>query len=152
MRIKRKVHAHRPALALCAVAGLAFTAALHAKDPSAAWDPAAVVDFYATVDGIREVPAGRPMPGIHLDVKVKGRVMDIYVAPTAYLEKYEMTFSKGEDVHVVGSRTRSGQSDLVLAREVSVGASNKRTLYLRNEDGPFWEEDAAKQSAAATRP
>jgi hypothetical protein len=30
------------------------------------------------------VPAGNPLPGLHLDAKVKGRVMDIYIAPADF--------------------------------------------------------------------
>ena len=92
------------------------------------------------VIGVREVPVGHPLPGIHLDVKVNGRATDIYIAPTDFLAKFEISFSKGIEVHIVGTRTRSGDTDIVLAREVSTGLTNRSTLYLRDDDGPFWTE------------
>jgi len=87
------------------IAALAVWPPLLAKD-DAAGTAASAVDFYARVTGVREVGVGGARPGLHLDAKVNGRNTDIYVAPINYLEQYGMTFGKGDDVHVIGSRTR----------------------------------------------
>jgi len=100
-----------------------------------------LMDFYATVTVVREAPAGSALPGLHLEAKVNGRTTDIYLAPVDFLEQYGMTFQKGDDVHVVGSRAKVAGADVVLAREVGVGVANRKTLYLRDDKGPFWAEE-----------
>jgi hypothetical protein len=123
------------------IAALAVWPPLLAKD-DAAGTAASAVDFYARVTGVREVGVGGARPGLHLDAKVNGRNTDIYVAPINYLEQYGMTFGKGDDVHVIGSRTRLAGVDVVLAHEIAVGVDNRRTLYLRDDSGPFWTEQS----------
>jgi len=107
------------------------------------------VDTTATVIGVREAPASSALPGIHLEAKLDGRDTDIYLAPAGFLEEFGMTFRTGDDVHIVGSRTRVGGLDVVLAREVAVGVSDRRTLYLRDDHGPFWNE---KPGSGAKKP
>lgn len=126
------------ALLLLGTAGFSLASPVAAKDHATASDAATPVDFYATVSAVREVSAGNAMPGLHLDAKIKGRMTDIYVAPMDYLAQYEIHFAKGDDVHVVGSRTKTGEPDVVLAREIAVGVYNRRTLYLRDDAGPLW--------------
>ncbi len=121
----------------CLIAALAGWSPLLARD-DASGTAASPVDFYARVFAVREVPVGGALPGLHLDAKVNGRNTDIYVAPVNYLEQYGMTFGKGDDVHVIGSRTRLAGVDVVLAHEISVGVDNRRTLYLGDDSGPFW--------------
>jgi len=121
--------------AVCLLAALATLPPLAAKDDGDS------VDVYATVLSVRETPVGSALPGLHLDAKVNGRMTDIYVAPVDFLAQYGMTFEKGDDVHVVGSRAKVAGADVVLAREIAVGAANRKTLYLRDENGPFWTED-----------
>jgi hypothetical protein len=121
---------------VCGLAGYGI-----AKD-IAVVNPAGAVDFIATVAAVREVPAGNPLPGIHLDANVKGRMTDIYIAPADFAAKYEVKVAKGDAVRIVG--TQAG--DVILARELNVGSYNKinnlfrtkLTVYLRNDDGPFW--------------
>jgi len=125
-------------LTLCGIVVLVASAPVPAKDETTG----SPVDSYVTVISVHEAPATGPLPGIHLEAKVNGRVSDIYLAPVHFLEEYGMTFQKGDDVHITGSRTKVAGMDVVLAREVAIGAANKRTLYLRDDNGPFWVEHA----------
>jgi len=101
------------------------------------------VDITARVIRVREAPAGSALPGVHLEAKINGRISDIYLAPADFLEEFGMTFRSGDDVHIVGSRTKAGGVDVVLAREIAVGTSDRRTLYLRDDHGPIWGERRA---------
>lgn len=111
--------------------------------PAAKDETDSQMEFYAKVIAIRDVPRGSALPGLHLDAKVNGRMTDIYVAPVDFLAKFEMSFEKGDDVHVVGNRERVAGADVVVAREIAVGAMNRRTLYLRDENGPLWKEETS---------
>ncbi len=112
--------------------------ALAASAPSGS-----LVDTYVIVIGVREAPASSALPGIHLEAKIDGRVNDIYLAPAHFLEEYGMIFKEGDDVHITGTRLKVAGVDVVLVREVAVGASGKKTLYLRDDNGPFWKERVA---------
>lgn len=131
-------------IALCSLAGFALAVSAAAKD--VAVNGGVAVDVQTVAGAVREVPAGNPLPGLHLDAKVKGRTMDIYIAPMDFAVKYGVKVSKGDYVHIVGTQVKSGDEDVVLAREISTGSIDKRTgifredmtIYLRNDEGPLW--------------
>lgn len=126
------------------IAGLALTSPAFARDNGS--DPGAPVKFDTTVGTIREVPEGNPLPGLHIDAQVNGRVTDIYIAPLGFANRYGVKVAKGEYVRVVGT-TPSGQNDTVLAREITTGNYDRshaifrptQTIYLRNDQGPLWD-------------
>ncbi len=66
------------------------------------------------------------------------------------MAKYGVKVAKGDEVsHIVGTQSGTGEAELVLAREITTGGYDNRaglfhadmTVYLRNDDGPFWAED-----------
>jgi len=129
-------------IVLSGLAGLAMVV------PAAARDLITPVDAYGTVTAIREVPAGSPLAGLHLDTKVKGQVVDFYISPLDFAAKYGVKVAKGDYVHIVGTEVKSDGTDVVLAREIDTGLYDGRTgafkvtltIYLRNDEGPFWTE------------
>ena len=129
---------------LCGLAGLALAVPAAAKDDVV--NSGVAVDIHTTVSAVREVPAGDPLPGLHIDAKIKGRLTDIYIAPLDFVRKYDVKVSKGQDVHIVGTETKEGEADVVLTREITTGALDRRTgifhenmtIYLRNDEGPLW--------------
>ena len=129
---------------LCGLAGLALAVPAAAKDDVV--NSGVAVDIHTTVSAVREVPAGDPLPGLHIEAKIKGRLTDIYIAPLDFVRKYDVKVSKGQDVHIVGTETKEGEADVVLTREITTGALDRRTgifhenmtIYLRNDEGPLW--------------
>jgi hypothetical protein len=127
---------------LCGMAGFALAAPAVAKDAAIG----AALDVHTNVSAIRQVPAGEPLPGLHIDAKIKGRVVDVYIAPMDFVAKYDVKVAQGQDVHIVGTEVKEGETDVVLAREITTGAIDKRTgifhenmtIYLRNDQGPLW--------------
>lgn len=122
-----------------ATAGLAM-----ARDPMIpSGTPAAIK---ATIETVRVVPATDPFPGMHVDMRVKGRLLDVYIAPMSFVTKYGLKLEKGQYAEVAGTQTE----DFVLARSVTTGVRDKSsgvfhedmTIYLRDETGlPLWAED-----------
>jgi len=142
-------HSRLWTMVLCGVAGIALAVPVVAKDQAAVLNPGGPVDFFATVSALREVPVGGELPGLHLDVKVKGHTMDVYVAPMDFVAKYGVNLAKGDEVHVVGMQT---ETNVVLARQITTGTFDNSprgggafradtTVYLRGDDGPFWVEE-----------
>ena len=155
-----KRHSRISTLIVCGVAGIALALPVKAQDRAAPSSPGATVDFIGTVTAVREVAAGKPMEGLHADVKVDKVTFDVYLAPMGFVRKYGIKVSKGEDLRVTGVRAKVGGAEVVLAREVTNGFTDARngrfhaelTVYLRNDDGPMWIEyemiDPAKPVAA----
>ena len=146
-------------LAVAAI-GLALVAPALAKDKTIMWTPGTTIDFMTTVNGVREVPVGMPMPGIHLDVVVDGHALDVYLAPTDFCTKFDIKVAKGESVMLVGTlkAPAMGERDVMLAREISTGVFRggffkpTLTVYLRNDDGPFWIEPTPVPATAVVGP
>ena len=124
---------------ICGVAASAMSL------PAFARDNGAPVDIHTTITGVHEVAAG-PLAGLHAEAKVKGKVVDIYLAPMNFVKKYDVAVKAGEEVHIVGVETPEAAGDVVLTREITTGTLDKRTgifhenmtIYLRNDEGPLW--------------
>ena len=68
--------------------------------------------------------------------KSETQSIDVYLGPTAFIKDFEVTFAKGDRVHVIGSKVKYAGRPLILAREVR---RDSTTLYLRDERGtPNW--------------
>src|SRR5579863_903832 len=127
---------------VCGVAASALTLPAVARD-----NGGTPIDVRTVITGVHEVPAGNPLPGLHAEAKVKGKVVDIYIAPMDFVKKYDVKVAKGEEVHLVGTETAEGSEDVVLSREITTGSLDRRTgifhenmtIYLRNDAGPLWE-------------
>lgn len=106
------------------------------------------VEIKAAIETVRVVPATDPFPGMHVDMRVKGRLLDVYIAPMSFVTKYGVKLGKGQYAEVIGTQTE----DLVVARSVTTGIRDKSsgvfhedmTIYLRDETGlPLWVEEPA---------
>jgi hypothetical protein len=129
------------AIAFCGIAGFVLAASAAAKDEVAQGAP---VDVFVTVGATRQVPAGNPLPGLHIDAKVKGRMTDFYIAPMDFVTKYDVKVSTGEEMHILGTELTPNEAGVVVAREITSGKYNRgvfhanMTIYLRNDEGPLW--------------
>jgi len=88
------------------------------------------------VDEVKEPPKGSEKEAIHLLVKNGADSTDLYLCPKSFLDDMGMSFSKGDEIAVTGSKVKANAGDLILAREVVKGND---TLVLRDEKGnPVW--------------
>lgn len=103
--------------------------------PEPSYNPSAVVDVVATVREVREVTS-EPLRGQHLIVRVGRENVDVYLGPVEFLKSCGITFEKGDQVHLTGSRTKVDGAAIVLAQEVR---RRGVSLTLRDEQGrPNW--------------
>jgi hypothetical protein len=131
-------------MVLFGLAGLALGAPASVKDIAL---PGGQVRFDASVNAVRTVPAGNPLPGLHVDAKVNGHETDIYIAPADFASRYGVKVAKGDYVRIVGT-AQAGDVDTILAREISTGLYDAAhnifrptlTIFLRNDEGPLWVE------------
>jgi hypothetical protein len=107
-------------------------------EPEPRFDPATVIDIMGAVVSVREVPRGSPLSGIHLLVSTENEEIDAYLGPADFLKEFEITFSRGDSVQIVGSKVTFEGGRTILVREVRKG---EVFLYLRDHAGhPNWPQ------------
>lgn len=122
-------------LLICAVPRVA--AKDDGREQDIRYDSATVADVMGVVDSIREVAAPTPLAGIFISLKCEdGSMIDVYLGPASFAKEFVSNFAKRSQIQVTGSKVKSGNATLLLAREVRKG---EITLYLRDKHGkPFW--------------
>lgn len=89
-----------------------------------------------TVDEVRLPPKGSEKEAVHLVLKSGTDTVDAFLCPKSFLDDMGVSFSKGDEISLTGSKVKQGEADLILAREVVKGTD---TLVLRDEKGkPVW--------------
>jgi hypothetical protein len=116
------------ALAATAFAGSSVTPA--ANEP--AYTPATTVSVVGTVTAIHQVAAGNPLAGVHLTLKTKADVIDVYLAPAEFLKFLKASFPVGDQMQVIGSKVKFQNGDVILARQVDDGSA---LVTLREANG-----------------
>ena len=89
-----------------------------------------------TIEELKLPPADNKKEIVHLMAKTGTDTVDIYLCPKEFLDDMGITFAKGDEIAMTGSKVKQGEADLILAREVVRGTD---TLVLRDEKGnPIW--------------
>jgi hypothetical protein len=123
------------------------SAAFAANDPS--YNPASSVDIDGIIAAVRTAPAGSPLEGTHLTVKTKTAMFDVYLGPTEFLRIFKTNFPVGSEVEVAGSKVKFQNNDVILTREIAVGAA---TITLRDAHGaPDWTNWGVEIDPASVR-
>ena len=107
-------------------------------DAGPRYDTSSVTTFEAIVSEVRQGAKDSVPEGVSLVVKTDSdAVWTVYLGPVDFVNSFEITFKKGDRIHITGSKLKlSGGEVLVLAREVRKDSS---TLYLRGKEGqPYW--------------
>ena len=76
--------------------------------------------------------------GTHLMLRTDAGILEVHVAPRRFLEGNGVTFSKGDQIAVVGSAVMYEDHDAMIARKITRG---DQTFAFRLPDGrPLWVE------------
>jgi hypothetical protein len=123
-----------PAVALLCALPLVAQKAQEIRPPK--YDVHTETKMKGTVEEVKLPPKGSEKEVAHLLVKTGTDTADVYLCPKSFLDDMGVSFSKGDEIALTGSRVKQGEADLILAREVVKGAD---TLVLRDEKGnPVW--------------
>ena len=110
-----------------------------AKEPTASppkYDLHTETKMKATVEEVKLPPKGSEKEVAYLLVKIETDSVDVYLCPKSFFDDMGMSFSKGDEVALTGSKVKRGEADLVLARELVRGSD---TFVLRDDKGtPVW--------------
>jgi hypothetical protein len=98
------------------------------------YDVASEVKVKGVIEDIREVPGGAA--GTQLAVKTDSKTILVYVGPGDFLKEIEVSFTKGDQVNVIGAKVPNAADEEIMAREITVGSN---TFTLRDDKGiPIW--------------
>jgi hypothetical protein len=121
------------------VAGLPATAQKKpSSGPSAPkYDLQTETKIKGTVDEVKLPPKGSEKEIAHLQVKDGANSIDAYLCPKTFLDDMGMSFAKGDEITMTGSKVKQGDADLFLVREIVKGND---TFVLRDAKGePVWD-------------
>ena len=94
------------------------------------------IKMKGTVEEVKLPSKGSEKEIAYLLVKTGTDTIDVYLCPKSFLDDMGVSFNKGDEIALTGSRIKQGEADLILAREVVKGAD---TLVLRDAKGnPVW--------------
>jgi hypothetical protein len=123
-----------PAVALLCTLNLVAQKGSETSPPK--YDVHTETKMKGTVEEVRLPPRGSEKEVAHLLVKTGTDTVDVYLCPKSFLDDMGVSFSKGDEIGLTGSKVKQGDADLILAREVVKGTD---TLVLRDEKGnPVW--------------
>jgi hypothetical protein len=109
---------------------------ISAAQASPKYDPATETKFKGTVEELKLPPKGNEKQVAHLTIKAGEDTFDIYLCPKAFMDDMGVSFAKGDELALTGSKVKQGDESMILAREVVKGTD---TLVLRDEKGnPVW--------------
>jgi hypothetical protein len=94
------------------------------------------------VDEVNLLSVGTRKDFTELIIKNGEDKVHIYVCPKPFQEEMGISFSKGDQIAVTGSKVKQDSSDVILARELVKGTD---TLLFRDDKGnPVWDARTGK--------
>ena len=101
------------------------------------YDTSSETKMKATVQELKLPPKGNQKEVAHLLIQNgSDAILDVYLCPEFFLADMGISFAKGDEIALTGSKVKQGEAELILAREVVKGSD---TLVLRDDKGkPVW--------------
>jgi len=107
-----------------------------ATRPGPIYNPATEVTIKGTIEAVNHVAGARAWTGTHLTLKTDSGSLDVHVGPSWFLEQNKLSFAKGDEISVTGSKVKYGETDALLAREIT---KTDQKVTLRTAKGfPLW--------------
>jgi hypothetical protein len=130
----------------CAVSVLlCATAAFSQKSPNIGppkYDRQTEMKTSGVIEEINVLTVGSRKDFTELVLKSGDDKLHIYVCPKPFQDEMGISFIKGDELAVTGSKVKQETSDVILAREVVKGTD---TLMFRDEKGkPVWDDRTGK--------
>jgi len=125
-----------PFLAIAVLCALPLVAQKAQDTNRPKYDVSTETKMNGAVEEVKLPPSGKQKEIAHLLVKIGTETVDVYLCPKSFLDDMGMSFSKGDQLTITGSRIKQGEVDIILAREVVKGTDS---LVLRDAKGnPVW--------------
>ncbi len=126
----------RRVLCLIPVSVLLAGVALSQAAAPPKYDVATETKMKGVVEELKFLPPTGAKPQAHLLMKSGTDDVEVYLCPKSFLDDMGVTFKKGDEIQVTGSKVKLDGAELTLAREVMKGEDK---LVLRFDNGkPAW--------------
>jgi hypothetical protein len=107
------------------------------KDSPAKYDLNTETKTKGVVDEVNLLSFGTRKDFTELIIKSGDDKVHVYVCPKPFQEEMGISFSKGDEIAVTGSKVKQEASEVILARELVKGTD---TLMFRDNKGkPVWD-------------
>ena len=130
---------------LCALAGVMPGLAQNsppAGSTAPKYDKQTELKTKGTVEEINVLTLGTRKDYTELILKSGDDKLHIYVCPKPFQDEMGISFAKGDEISVTGSKVKQETADVILAREMVKGTD---TLMFRDDKGkPVWDERTGK--------
>ena len=124
------------ALLVIAVALLSGAQTAAPVKSAAVYNSATEVTMNGSVEIVEQISEPQGRSGIHLNLKADQQTIEVHVGPSWFLTQNKISFVKGDQIEVTGSKVKFGNSDVLIAREIKKG---ENTITLRDARGiPAW--------------
>jgi len=106
------------------------------------YDHQTEIKTVGVIDEVKEMTLGSRKDFVELIVKKGDDKVPIYVCPKPFEDEMGITFAKGDEVAVTGSKVKQEDADVILAREI---VKRTDTLLFRDDKGnPVWDWKTGK--------
>ena len=127
-------------LLLCLTSALAQKT--EQKDTPPKYDLHTETKTKGVVDEVNLLPFGSRKDFTELVLKSGDDKIHVYLCPKPFQEEMGITFAKGDEIAVTGSKVKQDASDIILVRELVKGTD---TLMFRDDKGnPVWDPRTGK--------
>jgi hypothetical protein len=107
-----------------------------AKPTGPKYDSQTEAKIKGTIEEVKLPPKGSEKDIAHLVVKTDKDTIDVYLCPKSFFDDMGMTFAKGDEISLTGSKIKLDDADVVLVKELVKGTD---TFVLRDAKGnPVW--------------
>ena len=137
IKMQKRIEVLFMAVILAALA----TAALAQGGPAAGrgtptYNPKTEVRLTGSIEDVQQQPCMGGHTGTHIMLKTQSETDEVCVGPATYIQQKGFSFTKGDQVEVIGSNVKFDGKDVVVARQIT---KEKQVLTLRDAQGiPAW--------------
>ncbi len=127
---------HKILLLACLLCALPLVAQNKQPPSAPKYDLQAETKLKGTIEEMKLPPKGSEKEVAYLLLKSGANTVNVYLCPESFLAEMGVSFNKGDEIFLTGSKVKQGEAELVLAREVVRGND---TVVLRDDKGnPVW--------------
>jgi hypothetical protein len=124
-------------LLLCVTPGLSQKTPTEGNNTLPKYDLHTETKTKGVIDEVNVLSVGTRKDFTELIIKSGDDKLHIYVCPKPFQEEMGISFTKGDQVAVTGSKIKQDAADVILARELVKGTD---TLLFRDDKGnPVWD-------------
>lgn len=106
------------------------------------YDPATETTVKGTVEEVKQHEMMMGWMGTHLALKSGNETFDVHLGPSGFLQDEGVSFARGDEIEVIGSKVKMGETNALLARQIK---QRDKTLTLRDEQGrPLWSQSGPR--------